>query len=312
MTALLDLCEKLQDTNATIDGLRKALAGHPNDAALALTFRSLETRYRDLEQAFLVEANADHLDVCNYRIMPEGGGCSVAAITRVLGSFQELVTVAFDAIKTGPKIRARLSAEVVAGSSFDFGYTYPGSLGFMLTMPNERLLIGESELDRAVRSVFEMTKVETPQQLARYVTEFGVASIRRLYAWSSAHIEHGLSADIKWQRQTDERASVTIQKEELAQLCEIIDKASEEKVETYEIIVELTGLDVGVGNWFRLSRPEAADITGKISASFSRAQAYEIHGKYYANLLKKSKIHYSIDREEERWELIELKKLATY
>jgi len=307
MTALLELRDKLQDTHATIEGLQRALADHPDDAALAFTVRSLESRQRVLEQAFLAEANADHLDVCNYRLIPEGSTCSVAAISRALGSFQDLVTVVFDAMKNGPKLRARPSAEIVAGSTLDFGYAYPGSLGFMLTMPNERLLVGESELDRAVVAIFEMAKAETPQQLATHVAEVGVASIRRLYAWSSSHAEYGLSAAIKWQRQADERASVTVQKEELARLREIIDEASEEKVEAHEIIGELTGLDVGAGNWFRLSVPGAEDVTGKIADTFNRSQSYEIHGRYSASVLKKSKIHYSTEREEEWWELNELR-----
>jgi hypothetical protein len=306
MTALLELRDKLQDTHATIEGMQRAMAAHPDDQGLALTVRSLERRQQTLAQAFRAEANIDHLDVCNYRIMSEESSCSIAAITHALGSFQDLLSVVFDAFKNGPKIRARLSAEIVSRSTLDFGYAYPGSLGFVLTMPNERLLVGESELDRAIAAIFEMAKAETPQQLAAHVAEVGVAGIRRLYSWSSAHAEYGLSADIKWQRKDHDRAGVIVQKEELARLREIIDQASEEKVEGFEIVGELIGLDVGSGYSFRIAVPGAEDIDGKIAENFDRSQSYVINNRYTARLLKKSKIFYSTEREEEWWELLEL------
>ena len=92
------------------------------------------------------------------------------AITKSLATFQELVTAIFDAFKTSPKLRAKISAEIVAQSTLNFGYAYPGSLGFVLTMPNDRLLIGESELDRAFQTIFAMTKAEQSAEVASYVS----------------------------------------------------------------------------------------------------------------------------------------------
>lgn len=307
MSEIIDVRTLLQETSATLSSVERAVAVAPQDWALALTAESLRQRQADLERAFSAVAHLDHLDVCNYRLIPDGNSYSVAAVTKALGSFQDMVTVIFDAFKNGPKVRARPSAEIVVSSTLDFGYAYAGSLGFMLTMPNDRLLVGETELDQAMRTIFEMAKSETPTQLATYVDRVGVAGIRRLYSWSQSHAEYGLSADIKWQRQEQERASVVVQKEELARLREIIEQASEEKVQQFEVIGELIGLDVGASNSFRISVPGTEDIVGKIGEHFNKSERYQIHGRYNANLYKKSKVHYSTEREEEWWELIELR-----
>jgi hypothetical protein len=307
MSELLDIRNLIQETTATLEQIERAIAKEPSDWGLALTAESLRHRQNDLQKVFVEIAHIDHLDVCNYRIIPDGESSSIASVTKALGSFQDLVTVVFDAIKNGPKIRARPSADMVVGSTLDFGYAYPGSLGFVFTMPNDRLLLGESELDRAFRAIFQMAKAESPQELAAHVPQVGVAGIRRLYSWSQSHVEYGLSADIKWQRQETERDRVVVQKEELARLREIIDQASEEKVETFTITGELLGLDVGASNSFRLSAPGAQDIYGKIGDAFNKAQLYEIHGRYFASVIKKSKIYYSTEREDEWWELAELR-----
>src|SRR5262245_54431690 len=139
MSSLVDLRELLQETTAAIAELDRALAGDPQDFGLALTAESLRRRQEDLESAFAEAAHNDHVDLCRYRLIPDKGNrYPVAALTGALGSFQDLITVIFDAIQHGPKIRARPSADVVQLTSFEFAYSYPGSLGLMLTMPNER------------------------------------------------------------------------------------------------------------------------------------------------------------------------------
>lgn len=259
-----------------------------------------------MEKEFGAAANLDMQDVCDYRLIPDADNYSVMAITKSLATFQDLVTTIFDAFKTSPKLRARISADAVAQSTLNFGYAYPGSLGFVLTMPNDRLLIGESELDKAFQTIFVMTKAQRPAEVASYVSQVGVAGIRRLFSWAKANVDYGLSTDIHWRRENEDRAHVMVQKEEMARLKALIDQASEEKSERVELEGELIGLDVGPSNSFRLRVPDAEDVVGRMSETFARSAVYEIHGRYRAWLIKRSKIHYSIDKEDEWWELVRL------
>jgi hypothetical protein len=307
MSELLEIREMLQETHATLAQLERSIAKHPDDWTLAVTAESLKQRQTTLEKAFAEAANADLLDVCKYRLIPDGKeNFSIASLTSTLGAFQDLLTVVFDALKNGPKVRPKLSAEIVSSTTLDFGYAYAGSLGFVMTMPNDRMLVGESELDRAIKIIFVMAKAHNPDELSKHIGEVGVAGIRRLYHWCSAHSDYGLSADIKWQRDETERGSVIVQKEEMRRLKEIIDKTSDEKIERFTFVGELRGLDVGHSSTFRFTVPGAEEITGRIAGSFDRTQVYEIHGTYEAQLIKRIKVHYSMEREEEAWELLAL------
>jgi hypothetical protein len=162
-----------------LERLERDIIKDPRDWSLAITAQSLRQRQIDLEREFASLANINLLDVCDYRLVPpESGEYPIVSVAKTLASFQELVTTVFDAFKTAPKLRARFTADIVAASTLNFGYAYPGSLGFVLTMPNDRLLLGESELDRAFEAIFEMAKAQRPAELAAYVARVGVASIR--------------------------------------------------------------------------------------------------------------------------------------
>lgn len=307
MTRLLDIREKLQETHAALASVERVAAQSPGDLSLDLTVASLRQRQADLESAFAEAADREFVDVCKYRLISEDqDSYSLSMLTSALGSFQELVTIVYDAIKTGPKIRTRVSADIVEQSTFDFAYSYPGSLGFVLTMPNERLLIGESDLDQAISTVFEMSKSSTTKEVAEFAGDVGVAAIRRLYKWSRCHSAYNVSADIQWDRKEETRAKVLIQPVEMAKLVTIIEQTGEESEEEISVTGELLGLDVGSRNNFRLVFPESEDMTGSISVNFDRSKHYEIHGHYVAIIMRHTKIHYSIEKEEEKLELLSL------
>jgi hypothetical protein len=76
MNELLDIAEKLQDTEATIREVKKAIAQGPPTPSIIATLETLEKRQGDLEARFAEAAAEHHLDVCSYRLFPdqkEGG-----------------------------------------------------------------------------------------------------------------------------------------------------------------------------------------------------------------------------------------------
>ena len=308
MTDLLDLRDKLQDTHSAWVQLERAAASDPDDIGLRLMSESLVNRQRDLEEAFAEAAHEEFLDLCVYRLIVDSrDSFSLSAFTGALGSFQSLVTTVYDSLKTGPKVRASFSPEIVQESTLSVGYTYPGSLGLVLTMPNERLMFVESRLDQAVGIVFAMAKASSAADVAAYAQQAGVASVRKLYAWSQSHSEHAMSADIRWRRRGEDRASLLVQHQELKQLERTIEEAVEEKHEPVVVTGELTGLDVSVDR-FRLKFPDADEIFGRLADSFDRTPRYTIHGMFEARMTKHSKVYYSTEREEETWELSELRR----
>src|SRR5215469_10964227 len=132
-TEILDLQAKLQDTNAAIAELERAVLRDPASMSLAANLRSLQKRHAMLEESFVSLANDLELDVCKYRLFPEAGRPTIAALSHAWADFQNLFSVVYDAIKSGPKTRARVSAETTSETSFGFAYAYSGSVGIVLT-----------------------------------------------------------------------------------------------------------------------------------------------------------------------------------
>lgn len=182
MNDLLDTIEKLQDTQAAIRRAEKAVLEHPEMPSVALSLKSLRKRQQSLEALFSSLADDQWFDVCSYKLLPEKEGRpTLPSLTNTLGDFQTLFTLVYDTIKNGPKQRGRASAEATAATTFGFGYSFTGSVGFVLTLPNERLLTDETDLDRAMSTVFEMARAQSPQDVAKFAKELGAAPIRTMY-----------------------------------------------------------------------------------------------------------------------------------
>jgi hypothetical protein len=308
MNMLLDLREKLQDTHATMARLRRALIASPGDDGLALMAESLAQRQEDLEVAFSRAAGAQLLDVCKYRLIPETGDAyPILGISKILAEFQQLVTTVFDAIKTKrPKVRARIAPDLVQLSTFDFGYVAPGSLEVVLTVPNDRLLLVESDLDHAVNTVFRMMKSSDARDVGNLAETVGAASIKKLYELSEDHYKYALSADIRWIRDTDIKAEIFVQPAEFEFLCGRLDERSEETNETVSVRGRLVGLDVDVGT-FHMTFPEGEDIRGRLGGMVTRDRPSQVPGNYIADMVKTTVVYYSTREDNTRYELLELR-----
>lgn len=309
MNELLDLREKLQDTHATMARLREAMAATPNDEGLALMAESLVSRQENLEGRFSEVANTQQLDVCKYRLIPETGQAyPILGLSKILGEFQELVTTVFDAIKTHkPKTRARIAPELVQMSSFDFGYVVPGSLQIVLTVPNDRLLLVESELDQAVSTVFRLMKSNDSREIGELAAQVGVASIKKLYELAKDHYKYALSADITWLRAKEPRGDVLVQPAEFERLCGRLSEKSDETNEAITVEGRLVGLDVDLGT-FHMAFAEGEDIRGRIGGAFrDGGRPSEVPGNYIAGMMKTTVIYYSTQEDKVSYELVELR-----
>ena len=307
MADLLEILQKLKDTEVALAKAREVAAKHPNRPTLQSTISSLHKRYRSLETLFGSITDKQHLDVCSYRLIPERNQqYPLWALTSALGDFQDAITLVYDAVKTGQKKeRASWSADIAQETSLNFGYSYSGSLGFIFTIPNERLLLVDSMLDVAFRTLFEMTKAKSADELAQYARELGVAPIRKLYKWANGHVESGLNVEVRWRRNQDIRASILIQQPELAQLCTLIAQTSEETEERHTLRGVLLGGDL-ITRAFRFDPENGEDIRGRLADTFKVKEELRLGHVYAATFLKRTKKHYSTEKEDVVWLLTDL------
>jgi len=247
----------------------------------------------------------EFIEICDYRIIPEGkDSYALSAVTTALHSFQELVTLVFDAITDKPKQRARLDADVIQKTRFDFGFSYSGSLGIALTVPNERLLAVDSDLDLAIDAVFNLMKVDSAEQIKDAATMYGRPSVRKLYIWSKVHSDFAMGADIKWVRGSSIRKEMLAQYQELARICEIIEVIPVESVEPVTLQGILASWDT-VHKRFILNVPEGKPVSGIFGKEIDAHAPRTVQGdRYEVKLLKRTRTTYISDDEDIVWEIV--------
>jgi hypothetical protein len=238
MSRLAELERELQDTAAAIVHAERTLAQHPKTPSAAATLRTIQKRRETLEEQFFAEANDLGLDVCGYRIELTNGPATISAMTNVLGTFQKIFTTVYDAVCYGPKMTSKTSARTLAETSFGFAYSFPGSIGIMMTLPNERLLTEETNLDMAIQKTFELIEAHDEGKVQELTDAVGLPAVRLTHQWAAENSKAGFGANITWQRDTTVKNKVHVQPQELTQLAFLISGATakEEVVKVGELL----------------------------------------------------------------------------
>ena len=108
------------------------------------------------------------------------------------------MTAVFDALHTVPKQRYRPAPESLELSTFEFAGASVGSVIVSLAVPNDRLLIGEFELDRTLGLVERTLSARESGDLKAIADEVGIAGITKAYAWAEVSVAYGLDTNISW------------------------------------------------------------------------------------------------------------------
>jgi hypothetical protein len=308
MSKLRAVLDRLNDIEATI---ARTTSVEPSNAVL-LSLTSLEARRDDLLDELSEITKAEHVEICDYRIIPEqSSSYAIAGVTAALHQFQEIVTSVFDAMTSKPKQRAKISPEIIQKTQFDFGFAYSGSVGVVLTVPNDRLLMDEaSTLDNAVAAVFDLLKIETPESVREAATKFGTSTVRKLHDWTKTHSQYGMAADIKWVRDSEVKKEVVAQPIEMDRIYRIIEQKQDKTAEPITLTGNLLGWNTKTKT-FTLETADGQAISGHWARDFlSPAISRKVPARYRANLTKETTLHYAEDKEEVHWyinRLIELR-----
>lgn len=298
MSRLLELQEKLRDTSAAIAELERAAIKEPYSPSLGLMAKSLEKRRLVLDSEFSTEADNLGIDVCTYRMLGDRDHQTLRALVQALGGFQTVVSVVYDAVKTKvPKIRAPyITAELARETEFGFGYTFPGSVGVVLTLPNDRLLFGESWLDESFSEISNIIKAKDSSQISSFAKRLGVASVRALYSWAFDHDRLGLGASIEWRRAKTIRNQLLTQQPEFEEFHKTIEQLSEQTITEREIVGQLEGADV-IKKTFHIKLDDGEDIKGSFTDAISEEQTVELPKRYRAIVIRTEQIKYSTEQE---------------
>jgi hypothetical protein len=312
VSELLQIQHQLQDTTAAIAQLEKALAEHPESPVLRLNLASVSNRFRQLQEEFNRVADRNALDVCSYRLFRNDDATpSLRGFTGALHEFQGAFSSLYDALKNGRRLRARLGPDVIEATTFGFGYAYAGSVGVVMTLPKERMLIQESLLDDTIAAFFILARAPRHEDIQEMGKRLGPAPLRAIHDWASAHVQDGLGADIVWKQGEEVRQHVVLQSAELKRLKDEIAATSEEDREPVKAYAgTMLGASVETKRFDFLPDGAKEPISGRFTDAIGAGHAVKVpDGRYLAYLEKVTKIQYSTEVETTTWTLVRLEEL---
>jgi hypothetical protein len=222
MNRLLDIQGKLQETTAAISRTERSLVQFPDRPSLLASLSSFEKRYAALEKDFLAIAHEQELDICSYKIETDFDRPVLLGVASVLADFQRLFTSVYDALTRGPKQTSKAGVEIIEATSFGVAYMFPGSIGMMLTIRNDRLLAVSSNLDDAMHKTLELIQANNQAKVQALTDALGVPTVRLAHRWASENIKAGFGADIAWRRNEIVKDALRIQPQEIERLASTI------------------------------------------------------------------------------------------
>lgn len=296
MSAVDELQEALRHTTAVILDAERALARMPTDRGTLIALMSFRQQQAELEEKLLAATESVGVDVCSYRAT--GPGTRFAGrVFEALVEFQRLFTLAYAAERARmPRRSSVVSDRDREASSFGLAYTFSGSIGIVLTLSNERLLFGGTELDEAMADIHAMANAQTADEIRGFGERLGRAVVRELYRWCQVHAEGDLGAAIDWQRGNAIRLGLLIEPRQLAHLQQIIDQTSDQIVERLELFGTLVGIDVQTRR-FHFVPDDADAIRGGLGETVGGDATVSIPGRYKVVVQRTTVYKYSTAEE---------------
>ena len=308
MSKISEITKMILDSEEATTRMKNLVVRYPERKALVLALRSHEQHNSRLEQEFSKITNMSFIDVCRYRLFTEDEtNPKLPSLASALQLFQSLYSLVFDAIETKkPKMKASISATSLEKSTFNYGYSFAGSLDFTLTLPNERLLIGDSDLDEAINTTFDLLRSRSSDQIRAFSNRLGPAVINIAYKWAESLGNSGIGADIEWCRGDEIRSNLFIQVSELRDLQQAIVETSDDFVEKTTIKGRFVGSDIrSDGNRsFHLTTDEngiIGDIRGLMNDA---AIIIPLPMDCTAEIRVTTRINYATDTEEKEYYLL--------
>lgn len=312
MIELAEIREKLELTNEAMARLAQNLREEPDKPGLIANMNSLRIIHKRLEDDFADAARRLGVRVCSYRLFPEGTDRqSMMGIGKAMVNFQSWLSVVYDAVKRGqPKETMALSNDVLNETMLDFAYSFPGSVGVVLTIPSRDTILGE-HFEETIDVIAQMSKSHTANDLKKYSRKLGVAPIKAMYRWADELVESDLGADIEWSGKTAERKRLLIQKPELTALRAVIGATSDERSEIYTKTGTMEGFDVKAHSFhfeYKGEKGRVISVFGKYNEAIESALPLpvKVPGKYKVTIQKSVRTKYSTEEDDTKELLLKL------
>lgn len=310
MSEYASVAERARRAFASVARLESALTRSPDDAGLQINLASRMKLARQFEGQLREVARNAHVELCNYRIIPEATDrYYVPHVTKSLSEYQNVFTQIHDAIVNGPKTRATFGREAASESIMEIGYTYSGSLGIVLMAPSKRDLLA-GKLDTSIDALFQVLDIQDQDNVRDIAKSLGEAVVKRVHDWSKSNVEGGFAVDVRWNRVDGKQQGQVVPRGAMERIVEIIEATSDEKSKIVTVDGMLVGVNLKAGN-FHFVIPEGDDYRGQLDDAFDRNGVVTVGKRYKATIRNVSKVTYATGHEEHRHQLIKLENERT-
>jgi hypothetical protein len=306
MSEIASVVERTRKAFASVSRLEEAIARAPQDRSLQLNLAAMRKLALQSQEQLFKFSERTHVEVCNYRLVPEETeSYALPYISASMLKYQNLFSQIYDAKRNGKKSNAVIGKDAWQESILEFGYSYSGSLGVVLLRQGSRDLLSGT-FDDSIDALYQVIDIKDQHDVRDVAQNLGNAVVKRLHEWSSANIEGGFAADVRWTRSDGRQLGEIIERKRMEKIVGIIDATSDEKVEEIEVIGILIGGDLGSGS-FHFVVPNAGDYRGHLAPEFSQDTEMLLGKRYRARIREKSIITYSTEKVERERLLISLK-----
>ncbi len=287
MSRIADLAQEIQAVTEAVARAERTAALYPQYPSAFVTVRSLEKMRNGLSETFRQEVARLGVRACSYRIdFPKTQQPAIRGVTSSVGLFQEIFTNVYHALKNGARKRARVSLASLEATRLNFAFTFPGSVGFMMTIEDEQQLFLESDLSVAMSKTLQLISAPNAEKLDELTEVTGLPAIRLAHQWAVENAKFDFGADIKWRVEQDDAIAIQVQPVEVRRLSGMLSQyiAKERVIE----IAELRHLNM-FDQTFEMIL-DGKRITGTFDNAISAANPASVPRTYTAHLTVATRI----------------------
>jgi hypothetical protein len=308
MSDYASVVERTRKAFASVARLEAELARAPENVGLQLNLSAMNKLANQSQQQLLALSEVNHVEVCNYRLVPEGGETyALPFVSQSLLSFQYLFSQIHDAFKNGPKPYATYGQEAFNESLMEFAYTYSGSLGVVLLAQSHKDFFS-GNLDKSIEALFQVIDIDSRDTVRDVAKTLGNAVVKRVHDWSQANIRGGFAADVRFNRSDGRHLGEVIERRRLENIVAIIEATSDEKTEENQVTGILVGGDIQSGS-FHFVVPNGGDYRGKLAKDFSQDTEMTLGKRYAARIRETTKLTYATEKLDRTVHLVALLEL---
>ena len=283
-----DALLQVREHTAIVQRMEHALRTDPLNERLSLGLGSARRRAERSERLLEGYAQSSQIDLIRYRLVRSSDVYAAEAVADSVHSFQRSFTAGADFIESGPKQKAKFSRELEERARLNFAYTFPGSLGIVLSVENNRSnLFHEGEYDRIIDVFDQFLGVSDEHEAIDASRSLGSALITQLCRWVDVNAKWENSVEFILKRGDGINRGEFVAKNKFFDLHGIFGQATDEEPHSFEAEGILVGLDIEIGN-FHFVVPGGESYKGSLDEAFVKEKT-TVGARYVANINEKRK-----------------------